>query len=176
VADPLGGPVRFQYDPNSNLKKVIDPRGGEITYDYDNMDQLVTRTDQLGRQETFGYDIGGNSNSFRDRKNQLTTWSPYDDLNRPTTVTFQGGATLTYGYDAANRLTSLNYSGLAGGTPTQNLTYTYAPPATARSWVAPGPAPSCRRPSPPRATTPPIASSRSAAKRCTTISTGTSKP
>ncbi len=114
VADPLGRPVRFEYDPNSNLTKVIDPRGGEITYDYDNMDQLVTRKDPLLRQETFGYDLAGNLTSFQDRKNQVTTWSPYDDLNRPTTVTFQGGATLTYGYDAANRLQTLTDS-IAGG-------------------------------------------------------------
>jgi RHS repeat-associated protein len=129
VADPLGGAVRFQYDPNSNLTKVIDPatepagkpRGGEVTYDYDPMDQLVTRTDPLGRQEIFGYDIGGNLNSFRDRKNQLTTWSAYDNLNRPTTVTFQGGATLTYGYDAANRLETLTDS-IAGP-----ITWVYDP-------------------------------------------------
>ncbi len=113
VADPLGAAVRFQYDPNSNLTKVIDPRGGEIAYAYDNMDQFVTRTDQLLRQETFGYDVGGHLTSYTDRKNQVTTWSPYDDLNRHTTVTFQGGATLTYGYDAANRLQTLTDS-LAG--------------------------------------------------------------
>jgi YD repeat-containing protein len=110
IADPLGGAVRFQYDANSNLTKVIDPRGGEITYTYDNMDQLVTRKDPLLRQETFGYDLAGNLTSFQDRKNQLTTWSAYDNLNRPTTVTFQGGATLTYGYDAANRLETLTDS------------------------------------------------------------------
>jgi RHS repeat-associated protein len=110
IADPLGGAVRFQYDANSNLTKVIDPRGGEIAYTYDSMDRVQTRTDPLGRQETFGYDLAGNVTSFVDRKNQQTIWSSYDDLNRPTTVTFQGGTTLTYGYDAANRLQSLTDS------------------------------------------------------------------
>ncbi len=109
-ADPLGAAVRFQYDPNSNLTKVIDSRGGEIAYAYDNMDRLQTRTDPLGRQETLAYDLAGNLTSFTDRKNQVTTWSPYDDLNRPTTVTFQGGSTLTYGYDAANRLQTITDS------------------------------------------------------------------
>ncbi len=112
AANPLGQAVRFQYDPNSNLTKVIDPRGGEIRYTYTNMDLLETRIDQLGRTETYSYDAqgGGTLTSFRDRKNQLTTWAPYDDLNRPTTMTFQDGSTLTYNYDAANRLFRLDDS------------------------------------------------------------------
>ncbi len=109
VADPLGGAVRFQYDPNSNLTRVTDPRNGQINYTYTNMDLLDTRTDPLGRTETYTYDAQGGSTfvSFRDRKNQLTTWAPYDDLNRPTTMTFQDGSTLAYRYDAANRLDQL---------------------------------------------------------------------
>jgi YD repeat-containing protein len=51
--------------------------------------------------------IKGNLTRFRHRKNQLTSWAPYDGLNRLTTVTFQGGSTLTYGYDAADRLQTL---------------------------------------------------------------------
>ncbi len=117
VANPLGQAVQFAYDPNSNLTSVKDPRGGEIVYTYNNMDQLVTRRDQLLRTETHTYDTqgGGTLVSFRDRKNQETTWDPYDDLNRPTVVRFHNSAgtevgTLTYGYDAAHRLQTLTDS------------------------------------------------------------------
>ncbi len=117
VANPLGQAVQFGYDPNSNLTSVKDPRNGEIVYTYDPMDRLATRRDQLTRTETYTYDTqgGGTLVSFRDRKNQETTWDPYDDLNRPTVVRFHNSAgtevgTLTYRYDAAHRLDQLTDS------------------------------------------------------------------
>jgi RHS repeat-associated protein len=51
----------------------------------------------------------------------------YDNANRRTQLRLPNLVTIDYAYDAANRLTSLSYSGLAGGTPTQNLTYAYDP-------------------------------------------------
>ncbi len=128
VANPLGQAVQFAYDPNSNLTSVKDPRNGEIVYTYDPMDRLATRRDQLLRSEVYTYDAqgGGTLVSFRDRKNQETTWDPYDDLNRPTVVRFHNSAgtevgTLTYRYDAANRLDQLTDS-VAGA-----ITWLYDP-------------------------------------------------
>ncbi len=137
VTDPLGQAVQFEYDGNSNLTKVTDPRGGTIQYAYNNMDQLITRTDPLLRPETFGFDVGGNLTSFVDRKNQQTTWDPYDDLNRPTVVRFKnaGGvevANLTYVYDAANRVQTLTDS-VAGA-----ITWGYDPLDRLISETTPG--------------------------------------
>ena len=41
-----------------------------------------------------------------DRKSQVTAYA-YDALDRLTTITYQGGATVTYTYDAGDRITSI---------------------------------------------------------------------
>ncbi len=102
---------------------ITDPKGGERDYTNHAMYRVQTRRDPLNCAETWGYDpaimpagkLRGNLTSFRDQKNQLSTWDPYDDQHRPTVVRFFDAASnpsgaLTYGYDAAHRLQSLNDS------------------------------------------------------------------
>ena len=113
IVDPINGETSFTYDGNGNLLTLTDARSKTTTWTYDSMDRVDTRTDPLSRDETFAYDLVGNLTSWTDRKGQVTTYT-YDALNRRTFTGFgTTGAPPTYAstiattYDAGDRATDI---------------------------------------------------------------------
>ena len=135
IDGPLAGTVDVTingYDALNRLKQVTDPNNGVTQYGYNGIDQLVSVTDPRNLATTYNYDGLGNLNSQQspdtgptintydtagnlrtqtDAKQQVTTYAPYDALNRVTSITFHDGSKQTYAYDlGANgigRLTSI---------------------------------------------------------------------
>jgi RHS repeat-associated protein len=113
IVDPINGETAFTYDGNGNLLTLTDARSKTTTWTYDGMDRVETRTDPLTRDESFAYDLLGNVTSWTDRKGQVTTYE-YDALNRQTFVGYGTtgapptyASTITTSYDAGDRATEI---------------------------------------------------------------------
>lgn len=92
----------YQYDLAGRLTKVTDSKANPITYGYDLAGQRLTMVDRDAGSWTYTYDLAGNQTSVKDARN-LTTFTIYDALNRPTSrhagdVT---KPTATWAYDRA---------------------------------------------------------------------------
>jgi YD repeat-containing protein len=118
------------YDALNRLKQVTDPNSGVTRYGYDGIDQLVSVTDPRNLASTYNidglanlnsqqspdtgatnntYDAAGNLLTQTDAKGQVTTYAPYDALNRVTSITFHDGSKQAYAYDqGANGLGRLS--------------------------------------------------------------------
>jgi RHS repeat-associated protein len=84
--NPAGFAVSYEYDANSNLKKLTYPGNKTVTYTYDALNRIKTvKNDWLNQTATYYYDYAGRLDYV---------------------VNFNGTIT-DYGYDNANRLTVL---------------------------------------------------------------------
>jgi RHS repeat-associated protein len=184
VTDQNGHHTDYGYDADERLSTVTAPDGTSVTsYGYDNVGNLQSRTDanshvtsygydNAGRLTTvtqptitppgftpvwtYGYDAAGNRTTMLD-PNGATATTSYDQLNRPTQISYSGGAstptvgysydadsnrtqltdgdgTVTYSYDYDNRLTSASRVHNGGGTDTFNYAYDPAGNITSRTY------------------------------------------
>ena len=118
--------TKYTYYVSGLLKTMKDPRlvatnsGYEYTYSYDLMGRKTglnypPDSGNVQRNELWHFDSNGRIDTFTNR-NSNTQTTIYDNLNRPTNVSWDdSGLTpmVTYGYDAASRLTSINNANAA---------------------------------------------------------------
>lgn len=158
--------TRYDYDNAGNLLHRTDPNtptNHVTTYGYDNANRLtsislppITTPSAYTPVWTYGYDANGNRTTVLD-PNGATATTTYDELNRPTQISYSGGAatptvgysydadsnrtqltdgdgTATYNYDNDNRLTSISRTHSGGGTDTFNYAYDPASNITSRTY------------------------------------------
>jgi RHS repeat-associated protein len=96
--DPLHNKTIYSYNENDDLTAVIDPRGLATIYTYDGLDdQTGVKSPDTGETSRI-FDAAGNVLTSTDARDKVGTFK-YDDLNRPLTITWTGGETVTYTYD-----------------------------------------------------------------------------
>jgi RHS repeat-associated protein len=96
--DALNGKTTYTYDENDDLTAVVDPRGLGTVYTYNGLgDQTGVRSPDTGAT-TRTFDAAGNVLTSTDARAKVGTYK-YDALNRPVTITWTGGETITYTYD-----------------------------------------------------------------------------
>ena len=127
IRDPLGGEIRYFYDPRGRLERVVDQAGGEQRYTYDDAHLLldviapdgsrmlrteydddgrkVRDVDALGHATEYVHDLDGRREVVTDRRGNATTYD-YDAQGNVLTRTDALGNTITYVYDADGRLES----------------------------------------------------------------------
>lgn len=106
---PLGQVLTYQYDGSGNLIERTSPTGARIVSSYDAGNRLIEakhygQDGQLKRTTTYDWDLEdklkGWSDTDHGRAETASATSVFDDAGRKTleTVTYPGGATLSYGY------------------------------------------------------------------------------
>jgi RHS repeat-associated protein len=91
----------FVYDSLKRLTSAASPESGAVSYQYDNNGNLTQKTDARG---------------------VVTTFAPYDVLNRPTTRSYSDGTpSVTYAYDSAT-----NGKGRLASVSSSVSTYSYS--------------------------------------------------
>jgi len=117
ITDALTNITQFEYSARSQMTKVTDALSQQYQFTYDPLGHVLSQT-RAGTTMGFVYDAVGNRTQRTDYKGQVTDYA-YDNLNRLTTITYNGtpSAQATYGYDDLSRLTSAtNTSGTVGFT------------------------------------------------------------
>jgi RHS repeat-associated protein len=104
ITDPLGGTTTVKYDSEGNMVRLTDARGNTVSYTYDARGRAESMTDQVLAAESYTHDVGDNLTSVTDRKNQVTDYSDYDNLDRLTRVDYQDGSYTTIAYDPVGRI------------------------------------------------------------------------
>lgn len=90
VLDAASGLWVFDYDPNQNLTSVQDPLHRTVSYGYDALNRRNSVHQPLNLSTAYEYDENGNRKKVTDAKGQ-TIATAFDNLDRPTTVTYSGG-------------------------------------------------------------------------------------
>jgi RHS repeat-associated protein/uncharacterized repeat protein (TIGR02543 family) len=114
--EPIG--IKYEYDANSLLTKVIDAEGNETDHTYFDNDLLDETSFADGKGETYTYDEYGNVKTYTKRDGTVMTYG-YDAANRRTSVS-GGGLSLTYGFDGLGRMTEASGN---SGTPAAKWFY-----------------------------------------------------
>ncbi len=129
VVNGRGYTIRYEYDGNSNLSKVVreipsdpnqitsytydsmnhkitmtDPNYFVTQYSYDDLGRLITQTDPENNTTTYTYDPHGNMLSVTDA-NDVTVYYEYDSLNRKTRQYDELGNSWYWQYDKLDNLT-----------------------------------------------------------------------
>ncbi len=104
--------ISMTYDPSGNPTLIEEQYTGATgtrvtTRTYDTFDRLETVTDPQGETLSYRYDPNGNRTRLEDSDGLATTYT-FDGLNRPTTVTTDGGTT-EYRYYRDSRLERVTY-------------------------------------------------------------------
>lgn len=92
----------FEYDADSNVKKVTDPRGAVTEHFYDSLGRLVQTKNAHGDSMFFAYDRSGNPRSTIDFRGATST-SIFDKLGRVTRTVRPGPPSMVseVDYDAS---------------------------------------------------------------------------
>lgn len=102
---PLGRTTEWQYDPASNVVKVVNPDATFTTKTYNAMNQVASETDEMNYTVSYTYTSGGLIDVITDRK----------------------GYTYRYEYDADGRKTKLWYPAASGSGYGPSESWTYNP-------------------------------------------------
>jgi len=98
--------VKYEYDANNQLSKVIDPNGKEWKYERNN-DGLITKAiDPAGNVYEYTYDDNGNLIAVKDPNGKVTTYT-YDENNNLVKITLPDGNSTTIEYNAQNLPTKI---------------------------------------------------------------------
>ena len=98
--------VKYEYDANNQLSKVIDPYGKEWKYERNN-DGLITKAiDPAGNTYEYTYDDNGNLIAIKDPNGKITTYT-YDENNNLIKITLPDGNSTTIEYNAQNLPTKI---------------------------------------------------------------------
>lgn len=107
---------------------IVDPRGEQETANFDGQGRRTSFVDKRGITDTYHYDLFSrvtsvvfNSNGKAGYPQRTVGVSPYDALDRPTTITDSLGASLSYSYDSLNHVLAESPS----GRPTVSYGYDY---------------------------------------------------
>jgi YD repeat-containing protein len=117
ITDPNGNVWSLQYDAAGNLTGVTNPASGAVTATRSPSGQITGLTDARGNQTGYAYNSDGLPATFVDALSGKWTYQ-YDGAARAVTRTDPGGASLTAGYDARNRI-----AGLTSGTAQSAFDY-----------------------------------------------------
>lgn len=123
----LSQTIDYSYDAAGRLTSDIwKDSGGTTTntqtFAYDNASRLLTAQDSQGTY-TFTYDAIGEVLTQKDMWNTTLTYT-YDNVGNTINVKDNFSGLQTSTYDAANRLTSLKFSGIGSTQIREDLTYT----------------------------------------------------
>ncbi|WNF14428.1 ELWxxDGT repeat protein [Microcystis aeruginosa] len=124
--DQRGNEIRYAYDVQGNLDRIIyadgssetfsynsrgdvtvsvNRRGQDIDYTYNSRGLLTRKVFADGTEATFAYDSRGNLIRATDADSDVTYG--YDTANRLTSVNYGAGRTLSFSYDAGGRRTQM---------------------------------------------------------------------
>jgi RHS repeat-associated protein len=122
--DQNGNPVQptyYSYDTLDNLIQVT--QGSQTrTFVYDSLKRLTSANNPESGTVSYQYDNNGNLTQKTDARNVVTSFAPYDALNRPTTKSYSDGTpTITYNYDIAT-----NGKGRSASVSSSVSTYGYS--------------------------------------------------
>lgn len=110
VTDPALKATQYQYDARSRVTAVVDAINQTTSFTRDALGH-VTQISRGGYSETFTYDAAGNRTQRTDFNGAATNYT-YDDLNRPSGVSYPDSTQVAYAYDALSRLiTATNQNG-----------------------------------------------------------------
>jgi RHS repeat-associated protein len=110
----------YTYDGNSDLLNVTQYGGPAGTanpvvrsFQYDGLFRLKSSTNPESGTTSYQYDVAGNVAQKTDANGVITTYCPYDSLNRPTCKSYSDGFTPTiyYYYDSSSITGSKNTIG-----------------------------------------------------------------
>jgi len=107
VAD-AGGTITYDYFPDGQLGQITTNKA-VTSFTYDTYGRRLSITDPSAGTETVTYNSSGNIASYKDAKNQMTTFS-YDNLFRLTAKQMPE-YTINYGYDAKGNLNNISSNG-----------------------------------------------------------------
>ena len=141
----LASSESFTYDADDNLKTRVTRKADTINFAYDTLNRLTTKTVPSAPTVSYSYDLAGRITGISDNSTAIAAAVPptgtsalyatnatYDQLNRPTNVTWSpvttaatpaaSNVTFTHGYNAANQRVSQG---------TNDNTWFYYPAASA---------------------------------------------
>ena len=103
--------VKYEYDADGNLSKLIDPNNHATSLEYDAMKRLVKKIYADGKYETYAYDGEGLLTAMADARDaaagRTTATYSYDENHNLTGITYSDGTpNVSYVYDDYNRVTS----------------------------------------------------------------------
>ncbi|MBN1521082.1 MAG: RHS repeat protein, partial [Candidatus Aureabacteria bacterium] len=104
--DALNNAKEYEYDPNSNLTKLIDELGHQTAYAYDASNRLIAVTNHLGETIEISYDGNGNKTAMKDAKGNITRYE-YNKNNMVTKVIDANGGETLFTYDSNNNRNSV---------------------------------------------------------------------
>jgi len=93
--------IKYEYDANNQLSKVIDPYGKEWKYERNNNGLITKAIDPAGNVYEYIYDDNGNLISVKDPNGKVTTYT-YDENNNLIKITLPDGNSTTIEYNAQN--------------------------------------------------------------------------
>ena len=103
--------TRYEYDPDGNCVRMVTPNGYEKEWQYDALDRMVSEKEQdraggICRSFRYEYDTAGNLRVRRDHSMGKPTERQfgYDQKNRLTHLTDEGGNTTRLFYDRNDRI------------------------------------------------------------------------
>lgn len=153
VTNARGGKFQFYYNQDGLLSTIFDPYSHMMTYSWDGAKRLRTVTN--GRQQStsmtyddydrktgkaystgnpsaqFSYDAAGNLTSMNNGAG--TTSFTYDKANRPVTIAYPDGKTISQAYDKGLTKTTTYPSGI-----TVNYTYNNRRRINSVTWTVSG--------------------------------------
>ena len=113
----------YTYDQNHNLLSVVYSDGTPgVKYQYDNFNRVTQRQDGTGIYN-YTYDVNSQLTSIDGPWADDNLTYQYDAVGNRTSLTQQGGQTISYTYDNLNRLTDIQM-----GTSAYAYTYSNANP------------------------------------------------
>jgi YD repeat-containing protein len=104
VADAPGRKLNITYGTNNKISFIKDPANRIFTYSYSPGGNLTTYTDPLGNTTTYNFDTEHKLTSIIDALGNTVTEIAYDEKDRVTTYSEQGG-TWSVKYDPENNKT-----------------------------------------------------------------------
>jgi len=111
VKQPDQSLIKYEYDADGNLSKLIDPNNHATTFEYDAMKRLVKKTYADGKFETYDYDGEGlleaRANARDAAEEETTATYLYDENHNLTDITYSDGTpNVHYVPDDFNRVSS----------------------------------------------------------------------
>jgi YD repeat-containing protein len=96
VTDPGSGVTQYAYDGLDALVQVTDPRSLVTTYTINGLGNLVSLVSPDTGTTLSAYDTAGNLLTQTDARAKVTSYLPYDALNRVTSISFGDGLKTEY--------------------------------------------------------------------------------
>jgi len=119
LVDPDGKVTRYSYDAEDRTFRMTQPDGGIVLYEYDTRDQITRVQSGNGAVTTYEYDVLTRKLAENSPDRGRWTWD-YNIVNQVTRQTDERGVTTDYTYDLLDRPLTKTFP-----TASENVTYTY---------------------------------------------------